>query len=123
MGGNSHTQILILATNPDSYEKLHLDQEVCSIEENLKRSLHKLYFPLRTKAKFLTRISPFESFLLPEGKVWGERNFVEFQADRKKMVDSNGYVLFKKNHANHRVMSKIGHLLYKEFVKEFTLTE
>ena len=173
--------------------------------------LDKFYFPLRTKARMLTRIYPFESFLLPGGKVWRERTLVEVKADRKKvvdgeevilyrkgefkrssrnytrdkfkmrlglgkkaedsgdskkrkssgstlirnglylyvvgsvvnknlpvnaitkelmnysdelrsMVDANGYVLLKKNHANHKVMAKIGHLLYKEFVKEFVST-
>ena len=189
------------------------------IEEILKapefipyiKILDKFYFPLRTKARLLTRIYPFESFLLPDGKVWRVRKMVEVKADRKKMVngkevllyrkgefkrtsrnytrdkfkmrlglgkkaedsgdsqkrkssgstlirngfylyvvgsvvtkklpvneitkelmdysdelrsmvDANGYVLLKKNHANHKVMAKIGHLLYKEFVKEFSLT-
>ena len=197
--------------------ELEIERE---IEEILKapefvpylKILDKFYFPLRTKARLLTRIYPFESFLLPEGKVWRERQMKEVKVDRKKMidgkevtiyrkgefkrssrnytrdkfkmrlglgkkaedsgdstkrkssgstlirnglylyvvgsvvnkklpvnsitkelmdysdelrsmVDTNGYVLLKKNHANHKVMAKVGHLLYKEFVKEFKVTE
>ena len=49
MGGNSPTKILILAANPDSYEKLRLDQEVRSIEESLKRSLHREKFEIKSR--------------------------------------------------------------------------
>ena len=49
MVGNSPTKILILAANPDSYEKLRLDQEVRSIEESLKRSLHREKFEITSR--------------------------------------------------------------------------
>ena len=49
MGVNSPTKILILAANPDSYEKLRLDQEVRSIEESLKRSLHRDKFEITSR--------------------------------------------------------------------------
>ena len=129
------------------------------IEEILKdpefepylKILDKFYFPLRTKARLLTRIYPFESFLLSEKKVWRERTLVEVKADRKKMVNGEEIILYREcefkwssrnytrdkfkmrlglgkkadesGDSKKRKMSKIGHLLYKEFVKEFALTE
>ena len=51
MVGNFPTKILILAANPDSYEKLRLDQEVRSIEESLKRSLHRDKFDTKSGSK------------------------------------------------------------------------
>ena len=50
------------------------------------------------------------------------KELMDYSDELRSMVDANGYVLLKKNHANHKVMAKIGHLLYKEFVKEFSST-
>ena len=50
------------------------------------------------------------------------KELMDYSDELRSMVDTNGYVLLKKNHANHKVMAKVGHLLYKEFVKEFAMS-
>ena len=58
---------------------------------------------------------------LPVNEVTKE--LMDYSDELQSMVDNNGYVLLKKNHANHKIMTQIGNLLYKEFVKEFTLSK
>ena len=39
------------------------------------------------------------------------------------MVDSNGYVLLKKNHGTMRLWLQLVTCFHKKFVKEFTVTD
>ena len=89
-------------------------------------------FGLRIRSRLLSRIYPFESFLLPSGRLWIEREYREAKKTQKELNDGTIKVKFapgdvkrvKKNllrgkHIQGKCMAKTANLMFKEFVKMF----